>query len=141
MGVTLESVDNLQQVSRGDRCDAILASLTPRGKPLLGQAEAELIAQRWPEAVVVQYVGDIERAALRAAGLTFWPLEAPPAGHMGILPSAVGPEPVVNLQVGGLKVGEMLWRARRKGADSQQAVQACVESGYGQALEGCEPAT
>jgi hypothetical protein len=29
---------------------------------------------------------------------------------MGILPSAVGPEPVVRLQAAGLKVGEMLCR-------------------------------
>jgi hypothetical protein len=30
---------------------------------------------------------------------------------MGILPSAVGPEPIVRLQVGGLKVGEVLLKA------------------------------
>jgi hypothetical protein len=29
---------------------------------------------------------------------------------MGVLPSAVGPEPVVRLQAGGLKVGEVLAR-------------------------------
>jgi hypothetical protein len=39
-----------------------------------------------------------------------WPPEAPPPGHMGVLPSAVGPEPIVRLQAGGLKVGEVLAR-------------------------------
>ena len=34
-----------------------------------------------------------------------WPPRAPAAGHMGVLPSAVGPEPIVRLQSGGLKVG------------------------------------
>ena len=29
-------------------------------------------------------------------------------GHMGVLPSAVGPEAIVRLQTGGLKVGEVL---------------------------------
>ncbi len=29
---------------------------------------------------------------------------------MGVLPSAVGPEPIVRLQSGGLKVGEVLAR-------------------------------
>ena len=43
-----------------------------------------------------------------AAAVPVWP-EAPPApGHMAILPSAVGPEPIVRLQAGGLKVGEVL---------------------------------
>jgi hypothetical protein len=36
---------------------------------------------------------------------------------MGILPSAVGPEPIVRLQAGGLKVGQVLAR----GLDSAAA--------------------
>jgi hypothetical protein len=69
-------------------------------------------AQRWAGAVVVQFWGDIDRAALARAGLAFWPVAAPPPGHMGILPSAIGPEPVVRLQAGGLKVAEVLLRSR-----------------------------
>jgi hypothetical protein len=33
---------------------------------------------------------------------------------MGILPSAVGPEPIVRLQAGGLKVGEVLHRLKHQ---------------------------
>jgi hypothetical protein len=44
--------------------------------------------------------------------LSIWPVEAPPPGHMGILPAAVGPEPTLRLQSGGLKAGEVLWRYR-----------------------------
>jgi hypothetical protein len=127
MGATVEEQS---QASRGERWDAILVALTPRSKA----PEAGLIAARWPDAVVVQYVGDLDRTALRTAGVAFWPVEAPPAGHMGILPSAIGPEPIVNLQVGGLKAGEILWRARRSGADCQQAIEACTKSGYGLAV-------
>jgi len=53
---------------------------------------------------------DADRAAAAAAGVPVWPPEAPPPGHMGVLPSAVGPEPIVRLQAGGLKVGEVLAR-------------------------------
>jgi hypothetical protein len=60
--------------------------------------------------VVAQYWGDVDRAALAAAGASVWPEHAPPPGHMGILPSGVGPEPIVRLQAGGLKVGEVLLR-------------------------------
>lgn len=90
--------------------DAVLVALRPRGGPLLGAAEAGLLAERAPGAVLAQYWGDVDRAALRAAGVPAWPPEPPAAGHMGVLPSAVGPEPIVRLQAGGLKVGELLAR-------------------------------
>ena len=48
--------------------------------------------------------------ALVGAGVPVWPASAPRAGHMGILPSAVGPEPIVRLQTGGLKAGQVLAR-------------------------------
>ncbi len=92
--------------------DAILVALQPQSQVVLDASEAAVIAQRWPGAVVVQFWGDIDRTALLAAGVPFWPIKAPASGHMGVLPSEVGPEPVVRLQAGGLKVGEMLWRRR-----------------------------
>jgi hypothetical protein len=58
----------------------------------------------------VQYWGDVDRVALADARLEVWPSAAPKLGHMGVLPSAVGPEAVVRLQSGGLKVGEVLAR-------------------------------
>jgi len=39
-----------------------------------------------------------------------WPPDEPAKGHMAVLPSAIGPEPIVRLQAGGLKVGEVLAR-------------------------------
>jgi len=92
--------------------DAILVALHPADRPVLGAREARLIAERWPSAVVAQYWGDIDRSALAAVGLQCWPREAPPAGHMGVLPSAVGPEPIVRLQAGGLKAAEVAWRGQ-----------------------------
>ena len=87
-----------------------MVALHPTDGPVLGAREASLIAERWASAVVVQYWGDVDRSALAAAGLSYWPREAPPAGHMGVLPSAVGPEPIVRLQAGGLKAAEVAWR-------------------------------
>jgi hypothetical protein len=58
----------------------------------------------------LQYWGDLDRKSLTAAEVPVWPPQAPPAGHMGVLPSAIGPDPIVRLQAGGLKVGELLAR-------------------------------
>jgi hypothetical protein len=88
--------------------DAIVVALRPREGPVLTADDARLIGRAAPATVVIQYWGDVDRAALSAEGLPAWPERAPAAGHMGVLPSAVGPEAIVRLQSGGLKVGEVL---------------------------------
>jgi len=91
-------VEVAERVPAG-RWDAVLVALQPRGPLRLPASAAPVVAQLW---------GDLDRDALR--GVRVWPPVAPAPGHMGILPSALGPEPVVRLQAGGLKVGELLCR-------------------------------
>jgi hypothetical protein len=90
--------------------DAVLLALRPAAEPVLGAAAVTALGELAPGTVLVQYWGDADRAAAAAAGVPVWPPEAPHPGHMGVLPSAVGPEPIVRLQAGGLKVGEVLAR-------------------------------
>ncbi len=90
------------------QCDAVILAMQPREARVFNAGDARLLSQKAPGAVVVQYWGDADRAALAAAGVPVWPAEAPHAGHMGTLPSDVGPEPIVRLQAGGLKVGQVL---------------------------------
>jgi len=56
----------------------------------------------------VQIWGDVDRAALPE--VYFCPTEPPAPGHMGMLLSEIGPEPIVRLQAGGLKAGEQALR-------------------------------
>jgi hypothetical protein len=107
-GARVEMVESFPQATSGEETDAILIALKPSNHLALGAVEAASIASRWPGAVVAQFWGDIDRSALADLGVPYWPLTAPGAGHMGILPSAVGPEPIVRLQAGGLKVAEVL---------------------------------
>jgi hypothetical protein len=93
--------------------DAVLVARRPRARPVLSATDAQLLAELAPGAVVVQYWGDLDRDGLLAAGVPVWPKVAPRPGHMGILPSAVGPEPVIRLQAAGLKVGEVLCKDAR----------------------------
>jgi hypothetical protein len=88
--------------------DYVLVSLTPTGSPVIGSAEVHWIGRTWPTTVVAQFWGDIDRASLSEMGIRYWPVVAPPAGHMAVLPSQPGPEPVIRLQAGGLKVGSVL---------------------------------
>ena len=92
--------------------DVILVAMTPRPEPVLSESDVRRMAVAWPDAVVAQYFGDLDRALIASLGLPIWPVEAPRPGHMGILPAEVGPEPTLRLQSGGLKAGEVLWRYR-----------------------------
>jgi hypothetical protein len=91
-------------------CDAVILALQPGKAPVITANDATLLTEGAPGAVLVQYWGDVDRAALGAVRVPVWPPEPPRAGHMGVLPSAIGPEPIVRLQAGGLKVGEVLAR-------------------------------
>ncbi len=88
--------------------DAVLVSLTPAEAPRLSREHLVVLAARMPGVVLVQFFGDVDQKAADELGIDVWPDPAPPHGHMGVLPSDIGPEPVVRLQAGGLKVGQVL---------------------------------
>jgi hypothetical protein len=134
-GARVETRESLSSVQPGRRYDALLVALRPRPEPVLSAAEADTIAAEWPGAVVAQFWGDLDRPSLRAADVPFWPVDAPTPGHMGLLPSDIGPEPVVRLQAGGLKVGEVLWRSRKDGFPMAPASQGSEETRWEQRLE------
>jgi len=134
MGAAVDLAPTLPRARTAHPYDAIVVACRPRPEPVLSAEEAWAIADAWPEAVVAQFWGDVDRAACREAGVPVWPRAAPRPGHMGILPSAVGPDPVVRLQAAGLKVGEILWRARRAGRSLADSLSALRASGYGTLL-------
>lgn len=123
---------SLEDVREEGDFDVILVALTPRGGFALGSPEAAVIAERWRTALVSQYWGDLDRESLLRHDVAVWPEEAPARGHMAVLPSDIGPDPVVRLQTGGLKVGEIMWRTRREGGGQAEAADAAVRSGFGQ---------
>lgn len=118
-GAEVTAAASLAELLDGPQPDALLVALRPTGGPVLGPAEVAALAARWPGCLVAQYWGDLDRAGLATHRLPVWPAVAPGAGHMGVLPSAVGPDPIVRLQTGGLKVAEVLLRpvARRTARD------------------------
>ena len=109
-GATVDSADNLVAASIDKNYDAIVVALQPRLEPILTAQDAAMIAKYWTGTLVAQYWGDIDRTAFAAHNIPISPESEPKPGHMGILPSAVGPEPIVRLQTGGLKAAEVIWR-------------------------------
>lgn len=104
----LESCQALAECGIEFSPDALIVALTPTGEAVVDAETARMIGERWPGCFVAQFWGDIDRLCLRRSGVPFWPVTAPPAGHMAVLPSDIGPDPIVRLQTGGLKVAEVL---------------------------------
>src|SRR5262249_17528933 len=102
-----------------DGFDAIVIATAPRSEVTIGVNEAMLLAAHAPGAVVAQFWGEIDRASLDAVSVAYWPVVDPAPGHMSVLPSAVGPEPIVRLQAGGLKVAQILLRGAHDPADTE----------------------
>jgi hypothetical protein len=59
----------------------------------------------------MRYAGDLNESALNNKGIRYYPNHVQ-SGHMGILPSAIGYDPIIRLQSGGLKAGEALLNGR-----------------------------
>ena len=57
--------------------------------------------------LLLRFAGDVREADLVQHEINFHP-ENVPAGHMGILPSAIGWDPIIRLQAGSLKVAELM---------------------------------
>ncbi|MCJ9728756.1 hypothetical protein [Bradyrhizobium sp. PRIMUS42] len=113
LGANVKTFDSVAAVHPG-AWDAFVVALQPTDAPRVGQAEAAHLAACAPDgAVVVQFWGDIDRAVLAANGLAIWPAHSVGQGHMGILLSEIGPEPIIRLQTGGLRAAEWV---RRGGA-------------------------
>ncbi|NTW02348.1 MAG: hypothetical protein HGA19_13895, partial [Oscillochloris sp.] len=109
-GANVDMVATLTRANLDPTLDAVMVALQPQGQPVLNANSVRLLAEAAPGAVLAQCWGDIDRTAARAVGVPIWPPMAPAPGHMAILPSATGPEPIIRLQAGGLKVGEVLAR-------------------------------
>ena len=112
-GATVRLATSITDVEPGFAPDVIMVALRPCGKPVVDSFTARALAAMWPDVITAQFWGDIDRTALDEAGVAYWPLTDPRVGHMAVLPSDVGPEPVVRLQAGGLKVASVL-RTRRE---------------------------
>jgi hypothetical protein len=103
--------------------DALLLAMTPTSSSVLSATDLGQIAAARPGCVIVQFWGDVDRTV---CPLPFWPEHPPPRGHMGVLPSRVGPEAVVRLQAGGLKVAQVLLKpAATRTEQDLEYVDAC----------------
>ena len=108
-GVDVAAVARLQDLQPG-RHDAAVIALDPQHNPPLEADDLALLGRAAPGGLVAQFWGDIAPEARRTSPVRIWPPEPPGKGHMGILLNALGHDPIVRLQAGGLRAAEIVRR-------------------------------
>lgn len=120
---------SVQDSIRG--CDAIIVNTYPYHNVVIGK-HGDISSKRLKEltagTAVIQLNGLIERESLNKLGIACLPTEEPRIGHMGWTLAYLGPKPVIALNSGGLKVGELLAKARLKGLSRVQTEQEALEN-------------
>jgi hypothetical protein len=90
--------------------EAVIFTAYPFDKDWIGEKtpiNMQEIQTQLSDPFILRYCGDLNETALKNKGIHFFPKHVH-SGHMGILPSAIGNDPIIRLQSGGLKVGELL---------------------------------
>ena len=87
-----------------------------------GDLTAIELAQRAPNATVLQFAGRVEMRDLMDCGMTVYHQHEVGARRMGLTLAELGPRPVIELHAAGLKVGELAARARRQRLTTDQAL-------------------
>jgi len=92
-----------------------------------GWIDAATLAAAAPHLAVVSLAGELDRRGLAGAGLRSWP-------GGGGAPHDLLPQPLIELHTAGLKVGEVLTRARRRGSSPLAAEQLAAAEAHAEQL-------
>lgn len=92
--------------------EAIIFTAYPFEQTWIGNntaISAQQIRDQFSSPLILRYDGHVDTAVLDNLGIRYFPQHVHP-GHMGVLPSAVGYDPIIRLQSGSLKVAECMMR-------------------------------
>jgi hypothetical protein len=119
--------------------DALILAEHADRRLLLGNGgllDPSRMAERHPGLRVGVISGNVDADALRASRLPFAPTHIAPFGHMSYQASELGPLPVLKLYTAGLRVGEVMARARRDGASPAEAARLALADSPAMDFEG-----
>jgi hypothetical protein len=94
--------------------EAVIFTAYPFDKNWIGEKtpiSLQHLKSQLSDPFILRYAGDIDEIFLQKEDVRFYPNHVH-SGHMGILPSAIGYDPIIRLQSGGLKVAEALLRGQ-----------------------------
>ncbi|MBZ0202754.1 MAG: hypothetical protein IT281_07795 [Ignavibacteria bacterium] len=81
-----------------------------------------------PNLLIVHISGNIDPKELSTSGISYCPKQIAPPHFMSISTDYVGPKPLIDLFTAGLKVGELLATARKKGLSYERSIQSSLKN-------------
>jgi hypothetical protein len=114
-GINVDWAGNFPELAISEKyknAEAVIFTAYPFDQNWIGERkDTEVISVKqlitaFNNPYILRYAGDIDEKYCEGK-IDFFPKHVS-SGHMGVLPSAIGFDPIIRLQSGGLKVGEML---------------------------------
>jgi hypothetical protein len=93
-----------------NNAEAIIFTAYPFDQQWIGEntrINFQQLKSQLSDPLILRFAGDLDETFLQKNGIRYFP-EHILSGHMGVLPSAIGYDPIIRLQGGGLKAGELL---------------------------------
>lgn len=111
----VEWIGNFPEVTIPEKyktAEAVIFTAYPFDQNWIGDSSPvsiQQIKEQFQDTLILRYAGDVDTEAFDKNKVRYFPAHVH-SGHMGILPSAIGNDPIIRLQSGGLKVGELLMK-------------------------------
>ena len=115
--------------------DALIVASFPSKKIIVGdggEITAEDLLTLSEGISVIQFFGEIDRISLDRVGVPYTPKNNPGKGHMGLTMADLGPKQIIKLNTAGLKVGEIMCRARLEGCIKSESEERAINEHFGQ---------
>lgn len=122
-----------------DRIDAIICADHACSKPVIGSSGYlgfTDLHKAFPYAQWAHLTGPVDVDELGDSGINYYPKDIQPTGYLTYSTERLGWEPVITLNAAGLKVGELVAKARSSGLSLADSIKASVDYGIGQDFEG-----
>lgn len=127
-GAEVYLIENLvSEENRGylPDCDALVIADYRSNAVFIGNENAQISAKELNELSkkisVIQFAGDVDVHELDAYNIPYFPEKRVGRCRMGMTLAGLGPRPVIDLHCAGLKVGEVMARARLEGKSAAEA--------------------
>lgn len=141
VGAEVYLIENL--ISRRDRiylkdCDALVVADYISDNTLIGtdgQISGKELIELSRKISVVQFAGDVDIYELNKYNIPFFPEKRVGKFRMGMTLAELGPEPVIDLHCAGLKVGEIMARARLNGKTVEETKMIALKYSPAYSLE------
>jgi hypothetical protein len=100
-----------------------------------GQLSIKELCQINPAISIVHITGVIDHNEIKRSNITYRPDKLGQQGHMSVATDYLGPKPLIDLHTAGLKVGEAMARARKKGYSMEKVIRIALKSSPAQDFE------